>query len=88
MSAANLEHADFAVAISTSPFISVSQFGAFIFFGAVTTVGVLWVYFLVPETKVKHPIPPFPTSMFSCMCRTLARDRRAKVSHAATPADI
>lgn len=42
---------NFAVAMSTSPFIEVSQFGAFIFFGAVTTVGVVWVYFLVPETK-------------------------------------
>jgi len=42
---------NFAVALSTSPFIDVSQYGAFIFFGAVTTIGVLWVYFLVPETK-------------------------------------
>jgi hypothetical protein len=41
----------FAVAMSTSPFISATQFGAFIFFGAVTTVGVIWVYFMVPETK-------------------------------------
>jgi hypothetical protein len=30
---------------------SASQFGAFIFFGAVTTLGVLWVWFFVPETK-------------------------------------
>ena len=42
---------NFAVAVSTSPFIEASQFGAFIFFGAVTTVGVIWVYFFVPETK-------------------------------------
>lgn len=42
---------NFAVAVSTSSFISASQFGAFIFFGAVTTVGVIWVYFFVPETK-------------------------------------
>merc|ERR1711939_237868 len=42
---------NFAVAVSTSPFISATQFGAFIFFGAVTTVGVIWVYFFVPETK-------------------------------------
>ncbi|KAL4767178.1 general substrate transporter [Aspergillus nidulans var. acristatus] len=42
---------NFAVAMSTSPFISESQYGAFIFFGAVTTIGVIWVYFLVPETK-------------------------------------
>lgn len=38
---------NFAVAMSTSDFIETSQFGAFIFFGAVTTVGVVWVYFFV-----------------------------------------
>lgn len=42
---------NFAVAMSTSPFIASSQFGAFIFFGAVTTIGFIWVYFFVPETK-------------------------------------
>jgi len=42
---------NFAVGISTSPFISTSQFGAFIFFGCVTVVAALWVYFLLPETK-------------------------------------
>ncbi|GAB7358038.1 hypothetical protein MBLNU230_g0202t1 [Neophaeotheca triangularis] len=42
---------NFAVATATSPFIAASNFGAFIFFGAITTVGVLWVIFLVPETK-------------------------------------
>ncbi|KAL3477051.1 general substrate transporter [Aspergillus californicus] len=42
---------NFAVAMATSPFISTSQYGAFIFFGAVTTIGVVWVYFFVPETK-------------------------------------
>ncbi|KAF4119783.1 transporter [Geosmithia morbida] len=42
---------NFAVAMSTSPFIAASQFGAFIFFGAITTVGAVWVYFFVPETK-------------------------------------
>lgn len=42
---------NFAVGISTSPFINVSQFGAFIFFGCVTVVAALWVYFLLPETK-------------------------------------
>ncbi|KAK5170238.1 uncharacterized protein LTR77_004824 [Saxophila tyrrhenica] len=42
---------NFAVAISTSPFIKASQFGAFIFFGCVTTVGVAFIYFYVPETK-------------------------------------
>ena len=44
---------NFAVAISTSPFISNTQFGAFIFFGAITTIAVLYVWFLVPETKGK-----------------------------------
>ncbi|KAI4741599.1 putative MFS monosaccharide transporter [Aureobasidium sp. EXF-12298] len=42
---------NFAVGISTSPFINTSQFGAFIFFGCVTVVAALWVYFLLPETK-------------------------------------
>ncbi|KAL2812569.1 general substrate transporter [Aspergillus cavernicola] len=42
---------NFAVAMATSPFLSTSQFGAFIFFGALTTIGVIWVYFFVPETK-------------------------------------
>ncbi|OKL61033.1 hypothetical protein UA08_03283 [Talaromyces atroroseus] len=42
---------NFAVAISTSPFISASSYGAFIFFGLITTIGALYVYFLVPETK-------------------------------------
>ncbi|KAI4727376.1 putative MFS monosaccharide transporter [Aureobasidium sp. EXF-10728] len=42
---------NFAVGISTSPFINTSQFGAFIFFGCVTVVAALWVFFLLPETK-------------------------------------
>ncbi|KAL4955460.1 general substrate transporter [Aspergillus filifer] len=42
---------NFAVAMATSPFITTSQFGAFIFFGAITVIGVLWVFFFVPETK-------------------------------------
>lgn len=42
---------NFAVGISTSPFIHTSNFGTFIFFGCVTTIGVLYVYFFVPETK-------------------------------------
>jgi len=42
---------NFAVAMSTSDFIETSQFGAFIFFGVVTVIGVCWVFFLVPETK-------------------------------------
>ncbi|RLL97727.1 hypothetical protein CFD26_107379 [Aspergillus turcosus] len=36
---------------STSPFIAASNYGTFIFFGVVTTIGVLYVWFLVPETK-------------------------------------
>ncbi|EAW07049.1 putative MFS monosaccharide transporter [Aspergillus clavatus NRRL 1] len=42
---------NFAVGLSTSPFISASDYGTFIFFGAVTTIGVLYVWFFVPETK-------------------------------------
>jgi len=42
---------NFAVALSTSPFINASQYGAFIFFGTVTVIGALWVHFFVPETK-------------------------------------
>ncbi|RMY74654.1 hypothetical protein D0863_03081 [Hortaea werneckii] len=42
---------NFAVAMATSDFIDTSQFGAFIFFGVVTTIGVIWVFFFVPETK-------------------------------------
>lgn len=42
---------NFAVAVSTSPFISKTSFGAFIFFGAITLVGAIYVFFLVPETK-------------------------------------
>ncbi|KEQ93406.1 hypothetical protein AUEXF2481DRAFT_67544 [Aureobasidium subglaciale EXF-2481] len=42
---------NFAVGISTSPFISTSQFGAFIFFGCMTVLAALWVYFVLPETK-------------------------------------
>ena len=42
---------NFAVATATSPFISASKLGTFIFFGCVTTIAVFYVYFLVPETK-------------------------------------
>jgi hypothetical protein len=39
------------VGISTSPFIAATNFGTFIFFGSITAVGAVWVYFFVPETK-------------------------------------
>ncbi|KAF7712316.1 MFS-type Sugar/inositol transporter [Penicillium ucsense] len=42
---------NFAVGMATSPFINASQLGTFIFFGAITVVGALYVFFLVPETK-------------------------------------
>ncbi|KAK5125359.1 hypothetical protein LTR85_000468 [Meristemomyces frigidus] len=42
---------NFAVGISTSPFIARTQFGAFIFFGCVTLVGAAWVWLVVPETS-------------------------------------
>lgn len=37
--------------MATSPFISKTQFGAFIFFGVITLIGAFYVYFFVPETK-------------------------------------
>ncbi|CAI7636968.1 unnamed protein product [Penicillium viridicatum] len=42
---------NFAVGTATSPFLQKSNFGAFIFFGCITTVAVIYVIFLVPETK-------------------------------------
>jgi hypothetical protein len=42
---------NFAVGISTSPFIARTSFGAFIFFGAITSIGALWVYLFMPETN-------------------------------------
>ncbi|EAU33734.1 conserved hypothetical protein [Aspergillus terreus NIH2624] len=42
---------NFAVGLATSPFIAASNYGTFIFFGGVTTIGVLYVWFFVPETK-------------------------------------
>lgn len=35
----------------TSPFIKASDYGTFIFFGCITSLAVLYVIFLVPETK-------------------------------------
>ncbi|GAB1732639.1 hypothetical protein NU195Hw_g8621t1 [Hortaea werneckii] len=42
---------NFAVGISTSPFIEASDYGTFIFFGCITTIAVLAVIFFWPETK-------------------------------------
>jgi hypothetical protein len=42
---------NFAVGTATSPFLQKSNFGAFIFFGCITTIAVVYVIFLVPETK-------------------------------------
>ncbi|KAJ5771173.1 uncharacterized protein N7511_003224 [Penicillium nucicola] len=42
---------NFAVGTATSPFLEKSNFGAFIFFGCITTIAVVYVIFLVPETK-------------------------------------
>jgi hypothetical protein len=39
------------VGISTSPFIAKTSFGAFIFFGVITSIGAIYVYFLMPETN-------------------------------------
>ncbi|OGE56523.1 hypothetical protein PENARI_c003G09143 [Penicillium arizonense] len=42
---------NFAVGTATSPFLEKSNFGAFIFFGCITSIAVVYVIFLVPETK-------------------------------------
>ncbi|OJJ78688.1 putative MFS monosaccharide transporter [Aspergillus glaucus CBS 516.65] len=42
---------NFAVGLFTSPFIKASDYGTFIFFGCITTLAVLYVFFFVPETK-------------------------------------
>ncbi|GLI74839.1 hypothetical protein PoHVEF18_003087 [Penicillium ochrochloron] len=42
---------NFAVATATSPFLSQSALGAFIFFGCITTIGIFYVIFFVPETR-------------------------------------
>jgi hypothetical protein len=39
------------VGISTSPFIKKTSFGAFIFFGVITSIGALYVYLFMPETN-------------------------------------
>ncbi|KAJ5116765.1 hypothetical protein N7456_001113 [Penicillium angulare] len=41
---------NFAVGTATSPFVEASTLATFIFFGVVTTVGIFYVYFFVPET--------------------------------------
>ncbi|OOQ83624.1 MFS monosaccharide transporter [Penicillium brasilianum] len=42
---------NFAVATATSPFLNKSALGAFIFFGCVTTIAIVYVIFFVPETR-------------------------------------
>ncbi|KAJ5652778.1 hypothetical protein N7507_010204 [Penicillium longicatenatum] len=42
---------NFAVATATSPFVKASTLGTFIFFGCVTTIGIFYVIFFVPETR-------------------------------------
>ncbi|KAI9932464.1 hypothetical protein ASPWEDRAFT_33367 [Aspergillus wentii DTO 134E9] len=42
---------NFAVGLFTSPFISRSSYGTFIFFGLFTVMGVIFVITVVPETK-------------------------------------
>ncbi|CAK44971.1 hypothetical protein CBS115989_6948 [Aspergillus niger] len=42
---------NFGVGLATSPFIAASTYGTFIFFGCITVVGAIYVWFFVPETK-------------------------------------
>ncbi|PYH70823.1 putative MFS monosaccharide transporter [Aspergillus vadensis CBS 113365] len=42
---------NFGVGLATSPFIAASTYGTFIFFGCITVVGAVYVWFFVPETK-------------------------------------
>lgn len=69
---------NFAVAVSTSDFIGVSQFGAFIFFGCITTIGVIWVYFFVPESKFSAHCTHSKNFAASNMNMKYANNRAAK----------
>ncbi|KAJ5735754.1 uncharacterized protein N7483_000879 [Penicillium malachiteum] len=65
---------NFAVAISTSPFISKTTYGAFIFFGIITTIGGVYVYLLVPETRgrtLEEMDELFGTTAFAAEDQTL-----------------
>ena len=42
---------NFAVAMSTPDFVDSAKFGAYVFFGLMCVLAVLYVWFLVPETK-------------------------------------
>lgn len=42
---------NFAVGISTSPFVAASSFGTFIFFGVMCILAIIWIWFFLPETK-------------------------------------
>ncbi|PWY88228.1 MFS monosaccharide transporter [Aspergillus heteromorphus CBS 117.55] len=42
---------NFGVGLATSPFLSASAYGTFIFFGCMTILGVIYVWIFVPETK-------------------------------------
>lgn len=42
---------NFAVGISTSPFVAASSFGTFIFFGVMCILAIVWIWFFLPETK-------------------------------------
>ncbi|PSK60245.1 hypothetical protein B9Z65_1143 [Elsinoe australis] len=42
---------NFAVGLSTSPFIAATDFGTFIFFGVMSILAILFLVFYVPETK-------------------------------------
>ncbi len=44
---------NFSVAISTPKFVANAKYGAYIFLGLMCVIGLMYVYFMVPETKNK-----------------------------------